>query len=182
MNPPLVSKCIFYEVIQICGLVSSFEQWKCTGSYSVFAVFVGKLLTTHHEVYHDWSFSRYRCEWNLKCVCQGPKQWKNQCHHHHQLHRKAVESGHRSYGGWEKIASRNSLESYGYSVKQAAEEPNVDNKLNTADLETVKEKTEEVIAWLERNSLQADKEEYEEKQKDLQRVRSPIMAKLQGQQ
>lgn len=74
------------------------------------------------------------------------------------------------------------MESYGYSVKQAAEEPNVDNKLNTADLETVKEKTEEVIAWLERNSLQAGKEEYEEKQKDLQRVRSPIMAKLQGQQ
>ena len=69
-----------------------------------------------------------------------------------------------------------------YSVKQAAEEPDVDNKLNTADLETVKEKTQEVMAWLERNSLQADKEEYEEKQKDLQRVRSPIMAKLQGQQ
>ena len=69
-----------------------------------------------------------------------------------------------------------------YSEKQAAEEPDVDNKLNTADLETVKEKTQEVMAWLERNSLQADKEEYEEKQKDLQRVRSPIMAKLQGQQ
>ena len=35
MNPPLVSKCVFYEVIWICGLVSSFESWKCTGSYSV---------------------------------------------------------------------------------------------------------------------------------------------------
>lgn len=38
------------------------------------------------------------------------------------------------------------------------------------------------MAWLERNSLQAVKEEYEENQKDLQRVCSPIMAKLHGQQ
>ena len=80
----------------------------------------------------------------------------------------------------EKIAARNSLESYVYNVKQTAEDPNVENKLNVADLETVKSKTQEVIAWLDRNSL-ADKEEYEEKEKDLQRVCSPIMAKLHEQ-
>ena len=80
----------------------------------------------------------------------------------------------------EKIAARNSLESYVYNVKQTAEDPNVENKLNVADLETVKSKTQEVIAWLDRNSL-ADKEEYKEKEKDLQRVCSPIMAKLHGQ-
>ena len=82
----------------------------------------------------------------------------------------------------EKITARNSLESYVYSVKQTAADPNIENKLNTADLETVKEKTQEVMAWLERNPLQADKEEYEEKQRDLQQVCSPIMAKLHGQQ
>ena len=82
----------------------------------------------------------------------------------------------------EKITARNSLESYVYNVKQTAEDPNVVNKLNTADLETVKEKTQEVMAWLERNSLQVDKDEYEEKQRDLQQVCSPIMAKLHGQQ
>ena len=82
----------------------------------------------------------------------------------------------------EKITARNSLESYVYSVKQTAEDPNVENKLNNADLETVKEKTQEVMAWLERNALQADKEEYEEKQRDLQQVCSAIMAKLHGQQ
>ena len=46
----------------------------------------------------------------------------------------------------------------------------------------MKEKIQEVMAWLERNSLQVDKEEYEEKQRDLQQVCSPIMAKLHGQQ
>ena len=81
----------------------------------------------------------------------------------------------------EKIAARNSLESYVYSVKQTAEDPNVMNKLNADDLEIVKNKTQEVMAWLDRNSM-ADKEEYEEKQKDLQQVCSPIMAKLHGQQ
>ena len=81
----------------------------------------------------------------------------------------------------EKIAARNSLESYVYSVKQTAEDPNVVNKLNADDLEIVKNKTREVMAWLDRNSM-ADKEEYEEKQKDLQQVCSPIMAKLHGQQ
>ena len=82
----------------------------------------------------------------------------------------------------EKITERNSLESYVYSVEQTAEDPNVVNKLNTADLETVKEKTQDVMAWLERNALKADKEDYEEKQRDLQRVCSPIMANLHGQQ
>ena len=81
----------------------------------------------------------------------------------------------------ERIAARNSLESYVYSVKQTAEDPNVVNKLNAHDLEIVKNKTQEVMAWLDRNSM-ADKEEYEEKQKDLQQVCSPIMAKLHGQQ
>lgn len=81
----------------------------------------------------------------------------------------------------EKIAARNSLESYLYSVKMTAEDPNVVNKLNADDLEIVKNKTQEVMAWLDRNSM-ADKEEYEEKQKDLQQVCSPIMAKLHGQQ
>ena len=81
----------------------------------------------------------------------------------------------------EKIAARNSLESYVYSVKMTAEDPNVVNKLNADDLEIVNNKTQEVMAWLDRNSM-ADKEEYEEKQKDLQQVCSPIMAKLHGQQ
>ena len=45
----------------------------------------------------------------------------------------------------------------------------------------MKSKTQEVIAWLDGNSL-AEKEEYEEKEEDLKRVCSPIMAKLHGQQ
>ena len=81
----------------------------------------------------------------------------------------------------ETIEARNSLENYVYNVKQAAEDSNAEKKLNAADLETVKSKTQEVMAWLNRNSM-AEKEEYEEKKEDLERVCSPIMAKLHGQQ
>ena len=81
----------------------------------------------------------------------------------------------------ETIEARNSLENYVYNVKQAATDSNAEKKLNAADLETVKSKTQEVMAWLNRNSM-AEKEEYEEKKEDLERVCSPIMAKLHGQQ
>ena len=81
----------------------------------------------------------------------------------------------------QKISARNSLENYAYSVKQSIVDSKVENKLSSADVETVKSKVKEVIDWLDRN-LQADKEEYEEREKDLQRVCSPIMAKLHGQQ
>ena len=81
----------------------------------------------------------------------------------------------------EKIAARNSLENYVYSVKQAAEDPDLKGKLNTTDLETVTSKTREVMDWLENNSA-AEKEDYERKEKDVQQVCSPIMAKVHGQQ
>ena len=38
------------------------------------------------------------------------------------------------------------MESYVYSVKQTAVDPDVENKLNSADLETVKDKSQEVMA------------------------------------
>ena len=80
----------------------------------------------------------------------------------------------------EKVAARNSLENYAYSVKQVVADPATESKLNADDRNKVKSKVEEVLNWLDRNPL-ADKEGYEEKQNDLQRVCSPIMAKLHGQ-
>ena len=81
----------------------------------------------------------------------------------------------------EEIAARNSLENYVYSVKHAAEDPNLKDKLNTTDSETLTSKTQEVMEWLENNST-AEKEDYERKEKDLKEVCSPIMSKEHGQQ
>ena len=80
----------------------------------------------------------------------------------------------------ERISAKNSLENYAYSVKQAVEDSKAENKLRPDDMETAKSKAQEVIEWLSRNSP-AEKEEYQEKERDLQRVCSPIMSKLHGQ-
>ena len=79
----------------------------------------------------------------------------------------------------ERVAAKNSLESYAYNVKSTVEQQAVEDKLNEEDRRVVVEKAKEVLKWLDCNSL-AEKEEFEEKEKDLQRVCSPIMSKLHG--
>lgn len=75
----------------------------------------------------------------------------------------------------EKVLAKNRLESYVYLVKQAVEDAG--SKLSNADKNKALEACEETLNWLDRNTL-AEKEEYNDKYKDLQRICSPIMTKL----
>ena len=77
----------------------------------------------------------------------------------------------------EKVTSRNHLQSMVFSYKQAAEE--AADKLQQSDKNTVITKCEEVMKWLDNNSL-AEKEEYDHELQELQKVCSPVMAKLHG--
>ena len=81
----------------------------------------------------------------------------------------------------DKVNAKNNLEGYAHQVKQAVEDPKNDHKLDPLDKKIAKDKAQEVIAWLQRNQ-EAEKEEYEEKQRDLQQVCSPVMSKVQGQE
>lgn len=81
----------------------------------------------------------------------------------------------------EAIDARNSLENYAFGVKHAVEDSSAESKLSSAEIDMAKSKAIEVIDWLDRNSL-AEKEEYQEKEQDMQRVCSPIMSKLHGKQ
>ena len=81
----------------------------------------------------------------------------------------------------DKVNAKNNLEGYAHQVKQAVEDPKNDHKLDPVDKKIAKDKAQEVIAWLQRNQ-EAEKEEYEEKQRDLQQVCSPVMSKVQGQE
>ena len=76
----------------------------------------------------------------------------------------------------EKIASRNSLESYVYSVKQAADSAPED-KLSASDKSKIKETCDNVIHWLDNNTL-AEKDEIEHKMKEVQSELTPFMTKL----
>ena len=78
----------------------------------------------------------------------------------------------------ERLGARNQLENYTFSVKGAVSE--LGDKLESADKERARSACDEAVQWLDNNSL-AEKEEYEYRYKELQKVCSPIMAKLHGQ-
>ena len=77
----------------------------------------------------------------------------------------------------DKIAARNKLESYVFSVKQALGDAG--DKLSDTDKEQANKECEQAIKWLDNNTL-AEKDEYEHKLDELQKVCSPLMMKLHG--
>lgn len=77
----------------------------------------------------------------------------------------------------ETISAKNSLESYCFNLKASMEDDKVKDKISEAEKNTVLEKCNETIKWLDANQL-ADKEEYEHRQKELEQVCNPIMTKI----
>lgn len=77
----------------------------------------------------------------------------------------------------QRVTARNQLESYIFSVRQALDDAG--SKLSDADKNSARSDCDEALRWLDNNTL-AEKEEYEHKLKEIQRVCSPIMSKLHG--
>ncbi|XP_054826988.1 heat shock-related 70 kDa protein 2 [Eublepharis macularius] len=77
----------------------------------------------------------------------------------------------------ERVVAKNALESYAYNVKQTVEDEKLKGKIGDQDKQRVLEKCQEVISWLDRNQM-AEKEEFEHKQKELEKLCNPIMTKL----
>merc|ERR1711908_158478 len=74
----------------------------------------------------------------------------------------------------EKIESRNQLENYVYSMKNTL---SVADKIGDDDKETIEKALEEANEWLDDNQ-EAEKEDFEEKLKEVQDVCSPIISKV----
>jgi len=77
----------------------------------------------------------------------------------------------------DRISAKNSLESYCFNLKSTIEDDKVKDKIPEDDRKTVMDKCEEVIKWLDANQL-AEKEEFEDKQKELEKVCNPIITKM----
>ena len=77
----------------------------------------------------------------------------------------------------DRVASRNKLESYVFNVKQAIGDAG--DKLSDNDKELATKECEQTVKWLDNNTL-ADKDEYEHKLDELQKLCSPLMMKLHG--
>jgi len=78
----------------------------------------------------------------------------------------------------EKIDARNALEGYCYNMKnQVNDEEKLGGKIDDDDKETIEEAVNEAIDWLDENA-DADKEELEEKLKEVEGVCNPIVSKI----
>lgn len=78
-----------------------------------------------------------------------------------------------------RVAAKNGLESYAYSLRNTTNDAKVEEKLDEADKTKLKTEIDQVVNWLDDNQ-QATQEEYEEKQKELEAVANPIMMKFYG--
>merc|ERR1719295_1206415 len=62
-------------------------------------------------------------------------------------------------------------------MKSTVEDEKFKDKIPDSDRQTIIEKCNETIQWLDANQL-AEKEEYEHKQKEVEKVCSPIITKM----
>jgi len=78
-----------------------------------------------------------------------------------------------------RIAAKNGLESYSYSLRNTLNDASVGDKISPEDKETLDKKITEIVSWLDYNTT-AQKEEFESQQKELESVANPIMMKFYG--
>jgi len=79
----------------------------------------------------------------------------------------------------DRIDARNGLESYLYNLKNTLEddEKGVADQLSAEDKKELQDMIDETLDWMDENP-EAEKEEYDEKQKEVEQVANPIMRNL----
>ena len=77
----------------------------------------------------------------------------------------------------EKVEARNGLDNYIFSVKQSLNDEKLKDKFTDEDKTSVENKIKEIQEWYDEH-LEAEKEEFESKQKELESVFSPIMMRV----
>lgn len=81
---------------------------------------------------------------------------------------------------FKRAQAKNQLESQCFSFKNSMNDDNIKSKLDSSDIDTINNKVNEVISWLD-NHPEESIEDYEAKSKELDGVVHPIMSKLYGQ-
>ncbi|GAB9472830.1 Luminal-binding protein, partial [Globisporangium polare] len=89
---------------------------------------------------------------------------------------EAAENAEEDKKVKDRIDGRNGLEGYLYSLKNSVEDKLAD-KIEEDDKDTVLKSVQDAMDWLEDNQ-EADKEDFEAKQKEVEKAVNPIMAKV----
>jgi L1 cell adhesion molecule like protein len=77
----------------------------------------------------------------------------------------------------ERIEAKNHYEGYAYQMRNTTKDEQVAGKLSEEDKKTINDAVDDALRWSESNQT-ATKEEYEEKQKELEGKLQPIMMKM----
>ncbi|KAK9902653.1 hypothetical protein WJX75_001465 [Coccomyxa subellipsoidea] len=77
----------------------------------------------------------------------------------------------------EKIEAKNALENYAYQLRNSIRDEKVASKLSPEDKEKIEKAVEETIQWLDSNQL-AEKDEFADKQKELESIANPILSRM----
>merc|ERR1712227_359554 len=77
----------------------------------------------------------------------------------------------------ERISAKNGLESYCFNMKSTMDEEKVKSAISDSDKKKIEDKCDECIKWLDANQM-AEKEEYEDKQKEVEQVCNPMIQNL----
>merc|ERR1712088_742939 len=77
----------------------------------------------------------------------------------------------------DRISAKNGLESYCFNMKSTVDDEKLKDKISESEKKTILSKCDEAIKWLDGNQL-GEKEEFEDKQKEVEAVCSPIISKL----
>merc|ERR1712077_90408 len=79
----------------------------------------------------------------------------------------------------ERIAAKNGLESFIFNMKSSMDNEQIKSKLSSEELSGAQSVLDEALKWMDANQL-AEKEEFEDKQKELETMSKPIMSKIFG--
>ena len=77
----------------------------------------------------------------------------------------------------DRIEAKNSLEQYGYQVRQTIKDEKLKDKFSEDEKKQIENKVDEVLKWVNDNPA-ASKEEYDSKQKEIEAIFNPIMQKI----
>lgn len=80
----------------------------------------------------------------------------------------------------QKIEAKNGLENYCFNLRNSLDDPNMKDKFEAADKQTLEDAVKDALDWLDKNQL-AEKEEFDAKQKEVEAIANPIMQKLYSQ-
>ncbi|KAH8256245.1 hypothetical protein KR026_011569 [Drosophila bipectinata] len=77
----------------------------------------------------------------------------------------------------DRVNAKNQLESYCFQLRSTLDDEQLRTRISDADRETILQRCNETISWLDANQL-AEKQEFEHRQQELERICSPIMTRL----